>query len=326
MNKTRLRRKLMGYWVAVLRTLGDSYVRLLLYPSFWHYLFHSQKPHDSRNYYSAVPNRGAGIGHQISNWISGLWFSKVLNLNYAHTNFSKPDWEYFLGYGESVVSVKELQARGYKKVRLPIFDEHKPNEVLLTQRIIDSYSGHVVFVAEQDQLYNDQYGVADEMRNLFYSASSRKNDVDIYDHSHYNIAVHARRGDIVIGQTNNNPNLLMRWSTNEYFVNVLRNALRQVVRTDKPIHIYLFSQGKESDFTEFQEFKNMHYCLDLDAQKTFLAFINADLLITSKSSFSYKPALISNNQKICPKNFWHGYPNNTQWILAEEDGRLIGIY
>jgi len=43
-------------------------------------------------------------------------------------------------------------------------------------------------------------------------------------------------------------------------------------------------------------------------------------LITSKSSFSYKAALLNNGLKICPKNFWHGYPSTNDFILVEEDG------
>jgi hypothetical protein len=47
---------------------------------------------------------------------------------------------------------------------------------------------------------------------------------------------------------------------------------------------------------------------------------DADLLITSKSSFSYKPALLSKGLKVCPKDFWHGYPDTSDWILVDEKG------
>jgi hypothetical protein len=48
----------------------------------------------------------------------------------------------------------------------------------------------------------------------------------------------------------------------------------------------------------------------------------ADLLITSKSSFSYSPALLSRGVKIVPRDFWHGYPDSKQWILADEAGNF----
>ena len=64
-------------------------------------------------------------------------------------------------------------------------------------------------------------------------------------------------------------------------------------------------------------FKNIKFCHNLNQYKTFLHFVYADLLITSKSSFSYKAALISKGIKVSPKNFWHGYPkNDKKWYLT----------
>ena len=45
--------------------------------------------------------------------------------------------------------------------------------------------------------------------------------------------------------------------------------------------------------------------------------------ITSKSSFSYKPALLNKNGiKVCPRNFWHGYPDTKDWIMCDNDGNI----
>jgi len=30
--------------------------------------------------------------------------------------------------------------------------------------------------------------------------------------------------------------------------------------------------------------------------------------------------LLSNGIKVCPKDFWHGYPDTDDWILVENDG------
>ena len=58
----------------------------------------------------------------------------------------------------------------------------------------------------------------------------------------------------------------------------------------------------------------------MNAQDSFLHMVNADLLITSKSSFSYKPSLLSNGIKVYQKDFWHSYPDKEDWILVENDG------
>ncbi|WP_281336395.1 hypothetical protein [Flavobacterium eburneipallidum] len=295
----------------------------LIYKSYWHYLFSSKKNvANPLNYYSAIPNPGAGIGHQMANWISGYWFARQFGLQFAHIPFSSSKWESFLGFGEGEIAVTDLINKGYMKIRLPFFDELKEEELSLQKKIINSYSNQkVVFVAEQDQYYSDQCGVMESIKQKYHKATERANDKLIFDPKSFNIAIHVRRGDIVIGQENQNPNLLMRWQSNDYFEKVLQTTVSNI-KSEKPIAIYLFSQGQKIDFPEFEKFENLHFCLDMNAQDSFLHMVNADLLITSKSSFSYKPALLSNGIKICPKDFWHGYPELEDFVLVDNDGNF----
>lgn len=294
-----------------------------IYKSYWHYRFTNKNSvTNPLNYYSAIPNPGAGIGHQMANWIAGYWFARQFGLSFAHIPFSTSKWESFLGFGEGEITVADLLQKGYKKVRLPLFDELKSEEVALNKKIIASYSNQkVVFIAEQDQYYNNQFGVMEFIKDKFHSAPARIKDQLIFESESFNIAIHVRRGDIVIGQENQNPNLLMRWQGNDYFEKVLHKVVATIGR-DKPIAIYLFSQGEIGDFTEFEQFENLHFCLDMNAQDSFLHMINADLLISSKSSFSYKPALLSKGIKVCPQNFWHGYPDFQDWIMVDEKGNF----
>jgi hypothetical protein len=273
-------------------------------------------------YYTARPNPGAGIGHQLANWIAGYWFAKQFGLQFAHLPFSSQKWEDFLGFGESEEKVRELKKEGYKVRKLPLFNEYNQQEVSLIKEIICSYAGEkIIFLAEQDQLYRDQYGVMKDIRQKFYNAKARRNDKLIYSKDKFNIAIHVRRGDIVAGKQNKNPNLLMRWQDNDYFINVLTSVLSNL-QMSKPVAVYLFSQGTPENFQEFNRFPNLQFCLDMDAQTSFLHLVYADLLITGKSSFSYKPALLGNGIKVCPADFWHGYPDEKGWILADEDGYL----
>jgi hypothetical protein len=295
----------------------------LLYKSGLNTLIYNNKAENKVNYFTAVPNRGAGIGHQMANWIAGYWFAKKFKLKFAHIPFSQDSWEIFLGFGDRESLVDDLvKTENYKLVKLPKFNEKNAKEVQIIEKIIQSYSEqNVVFVAEQDQFYKDQFGVIDEIKKKFHQSSERENDQLIYSEDTFNIAIHVRRGDIVIGQQNDNPNLIMRWLDNNYFENVL-SAVIENIRTNKPIAIYLFSQGSLTDFSEFEKYKNIHFCLDMNAQDSFLHMVNADMLITSKSSFSYKPALLSKGIKICPSNFWHGYPASKDWILVDDEGQF----
>lgn len=292
-----------------------------LYKSYWHYLFHKNETGSNTScYYSARPNPGAGIGHQIANWIAGYWFAQQFRLKFAHIPFSTKKWDDFLGFGYGNPQVEDLKKKGYIIRRLPLFDEKNNAEILLNKRIIQSYEGkRVVFVAEQDQFYHDQFGVIEYIRKKFYSAPSRKNDRLTYSPDNFNIAIHVRRGDILTDP--NNPNLTMRYLSNDYFEKVLKQVVDNI-KVNKPIHIYFFSQGKPEDYPEFASYPNLHWCLEMGAQDSFLHFVYADLLITSKSSFSYKPALLSYGIKVCPRDFWHGYPQGKDWILCDNNGRF----
>lgn len=308
-------------WSKLIFFTRNKWFYPLVYKSYWHFLFKvNSQSKNIKRYYTAVPNPGAGIGHQMANWIAGYWFARQFGLQFAHIPFSNSKWESFLGFGVNEIKVADLLKSGYKKVTLPLFNEFNLEELDLNKKIIESYNDQkVFFVAEQDQFYQDQFGVVEDIRKKFHTAPAREKDNLIYDDRYFNVAIHVRRGDIVIGQKNQNPNLLLRWQGNDYFEKVLKTVL-DYVETDRPIAIYLFSQGKVIDFPEFDKFPNVHFCLDMNAQDSFLHMVSADLLITSKSSFSYKPALLCNGIKVCPKFFWHGYPKVNDWIMVDNQG------
>lgn len=314
----KTKRKIRNKWVSKLRFTG---VYKYCYKSYWHSLMNDRTQESSDAlYFAARPNPGAGIGHQMANWIAGYWFAEQFGLKFAHIPFASDKWEKFLGFYQNEETFNDLEKRGYRVVRIQAFDELNEEEVSRIRKIIHSYNGRkIIFLVEQDQFYHDQYGVMYQIQNKFYSCPERKNNNLIYSSNAFNIAVHVRRGDIVQRQEKTNENLLMRFQANDYFVNALRSAL-EILKDKKNIHIYLFSQGVPEDYPEFRQFENIHYCLDMGAQESFLHMVYADALITSKSSFSYKPALLSRGIKFCPKDFWHGYPDKADWILLDADG------
>ncbi len=311
------------------RNFGKKWV-LYLYPSYWHMILRSKASQSYENYFAARPNPGAGIGHQMANWIAGYWFAIQFGLQFAHIPFSDSripythsSWEEFLGFGQGEMTVEELiKKKGYATVRLPMFDENQETDLQRIRRIIQSYADRkIVFLAEQDQFYRDQYGVMEHIQRKFYEAPGRKDDHLVYKKGVCNIAVHIRRGDIVQKRGEENANLSMRWQDTQYFIRALENVLRYL-DIQKEAHIYLFSQGEQKDYEDFHRFPHVHYCLSMSAQETFLHFCKADILITSKSSFSYKPALLNRGIKVCPQNFWHGYPHSEDWILLDDEGNF----
>lgn len=289
---------------------------LYLYRSYWHYKFSANKSvKNTTCYYTARPNPGAGIGHQLANWLTGHWYANIFGLKFAHIPLT-PNWEDFFELGKDEIKVEDLIKEGYKLRKLPSVNERNPHDLILNKAIIQSYAGKkLVLIAEQDQNTED-FGEIELLKQKYYQAKARNNERLLYRKDQFNIACHVRRGDIV-GKKDDG--MQMRWQNQDYFVNVLKSVLNNLDNR-KSTSIYLFSQGEQQDFSEFEQFPNLHFCLDMNVRDSFSHLIYADLLITSKSSFSYKPALISNAVKVCPKSFWHGYPNTVKWVVADDNG------
>jgi len=204
-----------------LRSRLKGKANLLIYGSYWNYCINGYKSKvlQTRNYYAARPNPAAGIGHQLANWIAGYWFAKQFGLEFAHIPFSNQKWDDFLGFGNDENKVTDLLAHGYKKVKLPLFDELNAAEVDLQKKIIASYSNQkVVFVAEQDQFYKNQFGVIDAITHKFNNAPARLDESIIYDKSRFNIAVHVRRTVIIDDKVivEDEAARELRWLSNDY--------------------------------------------------------------------------------------------------------------
>lgn len=284
-------------------------------------------------YFTQVPNEGAGIGHQMANYIGGYHYSEIYGVPHAYSGFKDKIWDNFFGFGEGEVTVQELKKQGYKLRRIPYFDEVK--DAKLIQNIIASYQGKkIILQTELDQFYQKQYEVIPHIKKKFEDATARKQEPKLYDSSKINIAVHIRRGDIVAGQTTGEETLTKRWLTNDYYENVVSNLCKVIkegqldnlgIPRDKEIVLYLFSQGDPKDYQVYEKYASVKYCLDKDAMQSFLMMVRADILVTSKSSFSYKPALLSDGIRICPPEFWHGYPEDANWIVARKDGTLPSL-
>lgn len=310
-------------WFEVRKRLkGKAY--LFTYQSYWHYLLNNNtsSENNTNTYFTARPNIYAGIGHQMANWIAGYWFAKQFELKFANIPFSTDKWDQFLGFGNGEVQYYDLIKQGYKVRRLPKFNEQDHNAVELTKNIIASYSNtKTILLATQDQFYFDQFGVQEELQNKFRNAPSRKNDHIEFDKDKFNIAVHVRRTVVIENKVieENETAKAKRWLSNDYYEKVLVQVLENI-NTKKPIAIWLFSTGKPEEFEEFKKYGEVHFCSHMDEYDSFAHLIFSDLLITSKSSFSYKPALMNKGVKVCPKNFWHGYPYADNWILCENDG------
>ena len=118
----KINRKIRSIWVSKLRY---KKIYKYCYKSYWYCLFKRNYVGRKENlYFSARPNPGAGIGHQMANWIAGYWFAKQFKLKFAHIPFSSEKWERFLGFYQNEETINNLINKGYRLVKLQCFDEN----------------------------------------------------------------------------------------------------------------------------------------------------------------------------------------------------------
>ena len=290
------------------------------YPATWRAkLSRVKRPQNSPNrFITAVPNIGAGIGHQMANWIAGLYAAEFFELRFADSPFPDPEWEAFLGLGGNDPLAKELvKSQGYRKVRLPRFDFNKPDEVARIRQITTSYTGKVCFFCEMDQWCGDLHRMSTDLGERFRAAASRKNETLSFHPDRLSIAVHVRRGDICQSdQEPENANLSMRWLDDDYFLGILDKIYAALPNEIEP-ETFVFTQGDAEDYKVFTRFLNAKICTEMGAIESFRHMVFADILVTSRSSFSFKPALLNRGLKVCPNGFWQAYPQSNDWQIVD---------
>ena len=314
----------------------DCYKR---YPSYKHYIKVGQikNPDRSNFYFTEKPREAGNIGHTMNNWIAGYVFAGKFHCKYAYYPFQDTyvpyivnKWDKVLGFDYREVKVQDLLKKGFKKIQLPKFDENNAEEVNRIQKIIDAYSGKkVVFFAEQDQFLKNQYEASEAIKEKYLKCESRKNDRLIYDPNCISVAVHIRRTVVADTGIKNEDAAAraLRWTGVEYFQRIMEQVdqcLGQNLSGDTKIKFYIFTTGDKEEFHGLIDAvkSEVIFCNTLDEYTSFTNMVKADILVTSKSSFSYNPALLSSGIKIVPSDFWHGYPDDEKWITADSKGEI----
>jgi hypothetical protein len=134
------------------------------------------------------------------------------------------------------------------------------------------------------------------LREIYYS--NFKPNIASYDNTKKNIAIHIRRGDV------NREKYPSRFISNEIYIDLIK----KIDLSNSLIHI--FSEGNSEDFKDIIEsFPENKFILHLNEniQLTFHNMVKADILVISKSSFSYCAGLLNENTVIANliTSWWH---------------------
>jgi len=134
--------------------------------------------------------------------------------------------------------------------------------------------------------------------------------VEAEDEHKFVVAVHVRRGDV--GADTN----ARRFTPNTRIVSQIKRLqiVLEALAVDYQIDVY--SQGDAAAFADFVPL-GCRLQLDADTLWTMRRLAHADVLMMSKSSFSYTAALVSQGVKIYEPTF---NPPLSDWIVASRNG------
>ena len=233
--------------------------------------------------YITNKTRTDGFGAQYQCIIFTILFADLMGLEFVYTPFEKMEHNYdddsnFLEKKEKLIN---------------ILNNYKNKKDVEPEKIKDFDIGHIYNTVESNLDYCLSTETFYKIRKLFHD-----NKTNIIKEKTLNI--HIRRPNkFDIGDYG--------YTEDEYFLNILKKI--QLNHPDiKKIKIH--SQGDEFNFSRFNN-QNIDICLNKPIEETFTDLVNSDILVMSKSSFSYTAGLLCDGI-VYYLPFWHK-PRKT-WI------------
>jgi hypothetical protein len=257
-----------------------------------------------------IAGRHDGAGSQALARMSAICIARKYGLTYVHTPFLlmqhsevPPDqwaatWERMLNLGHGEAGVAECPLP-----RVEI-DEFMADRRWWSTACLLSI-GHMSRIV--DGMPDAYLDVIPQLRRKYYlnAPSSARSDV-------VEVCAHLRRGDV----SAEDPETAYRYVANDPTARAIfavNSVLKEIGLTSR---VRLFSQGDEADFASLRDL-GFELCLNTPAIPTFRAFVEADILIMTKSSFSYAAAILNAGVKLYDR---FARAPMSEWIVRESDG------
>lgn len=270
--------------------------------------------------------RTDGAGAQAHTIMAAMSFARAQGHTYVHTPFSRIDhaerpmeawvdaWEQLFNLGEGEIPCEPTgpPALNYSAFHPRLY--HAVDDFLARafgraatsagRRRDEEHHFHPFFYFSDCRPDAYCQVIPDLRRKYYRSGSPARNRL-------ISVAIHLRRGDVT-------PAHRPRFSSNAVVLETTRRVKALLEEQAQEHAISLHSVGVPDDFAHFSKV-GVKVFLNGDALWTMRQLIEADVLIMSKSSFSYVAALISDGLKLY-EPFWHS--PLTGWISRDRKGRF----
>lgn len=265
--------------------------------------------------YITCTDRNDGPGAQAQAIMSTIAFARRRGLRYFHTPFSSVAW--WPGRG-GIDYAKEVEASfnlGEDELGIEDCDARRVVTILPRRvgRLRIWFPGTLYKVqhchAAMDRRPDDYATLLPVFRHR-YNRGYRKFEYR-EPNDRLSVAVHIRRGDV-----GTNPALHIRHTSNENVFATVQSVVAALIASRAPYQLHIISEGDQSSFGRLAELEAKWH-LECTPIEAIDRLIRADILVMSKSSFSYAAALLSAGIVIY-EPFWHSPLTN--WIALLPDG------
>lgn len=176
------------------------------------------------------------------------------------------------------------------------------------------------FIPVSAYLHNEIDNFSPEWLSYMSEHAPMVNTNNLTTNKEINIAVHIRRGDVTLCTDN----ARRRYFTNSHYLRLLDDL---VANLTGPYKVTIYSESeitklkRYKQYENFDEFVERNYTLSLDdkLEDVWRAFVEADILVMAKSSFSLVPAILRYNRSgviFPPHKFATPLPH---WHVLDDD-------
>lgn len=235
-------------------------------------------------------SRNDGFGAQLQAIMTCIAYCKYHNYEYIHI----PVDSIGHNYSNDETFAQDLEIFSNMGYQFRKFNSLNIFERLFVRKV-QHIDGEIHYSTNPDRYFTGK--VRSILRENYYS--SPKPNINFFSKDYLNIAIHIRRGDV-------DPSKKMRYDSNKQYVEII-DRLKLYYKNEK-YRIFIFSEGPISDFEDIKK-TNPDVTLKLngDLKIAFHSLVIADVLVLSRSSFSYPAALLSRNTVYSNllANWWH---------------------
>lgn len=238
-----------------------------------------------------VSKRTDGFGAQFQTLIYGIVTLEYNGITYYHTPIERMEHNYendpnFLNKIERLMNIKD----NYKCVTDTSFVN-----VIQHMNLIKVFDNNI-----------NLYLMSPSLQKLKLNFWKNK-EKNFYKNDKLNVAVHIRstnKQDIILDNFRVCP-------LNHYF-NIMESIRNKYKNSNKRVLFHIYSQNNMNDYKNYNH-SDICFHLNENIFDSFIGLVAADILVTSKSSFSYVAAILSDGEIYYTK-FWH--PPSKNWIVC----------